>query len=299
MLTDRRFALAATAVATAFLVTPARASDDEEPALRWRDEWHRADVVDYAFTSTMGVAAIGLELAGKPTEPGWTGPILFDTAARNALVSDEPGSRDEAARASDVLLWTGIAHPVVLDGVLVTWLGHQSPDVAWQMFVMNAQAYSLTLALTSLTKQVIARERPFVRECRDDPGYSAACGSSTRFRSFVSGHASLTATGAGLMCAHHTQLPLYGSDVLDAGTCLFAIVGTTATGALRLTSDVHYASDVIAGHLLGYASGYLLPTLRYYRAFRWNPQALSPHAEVAVLPLASGSRLGLQLLGAW
>jgi hypothetical protein len=54
---------------------------------------------------------------------------------------------------------------------------------------------------------------------------------------------------------------LYQNDILDVGTCALAVAGTAVTGAMRIASDNHWASDVIVGHLMGYASGYLLPTV--------------------------------------
>ncbi len=276
---------------------PGAEQDDDDQRLVWRPEWKRVGRQELVLTGALAGAALTMELADDPGVARWSGPVLFDEPLRRTLTARSRADRDAAARASDVLLYTGIAHPVLVDNLLITWLGRGSSDVAGQMFVINAQSYAITLFATVLLKQTTARRRPYVPECDRDPGYSENCESTKSFRSFPSGHASLTATGAGLMCAHHTNLSLYGSDVLDTGTCVFAIVGTTATGALRLASDVHYASDVLVGHLIGYVSGYFVPTLVHYGAFRIAPSRLPVTA--ALLPFGSGDAAGLQLVGAW
>src|SRR5690606_36190453 len=80
------------------------------------------------------------------------------------------------------------------------------------------------------------------------------------------------ATGAGLACAHHTHLPLYGGGIADLRACLGAVTLTLTTGALRIASDKHWATDVLTGHLIGFSVGYVLPSLLYYRAFSATPE---------------------------
>jgi membrane-associated phospholipid phosphatase len=169
------------------------------------------------------------------------------------------------------------------------------------MAVINAQAYALTFAVTGATKRWTSRARPWVEPCEQDPT-GQSCGSGGAYSSFFSGHASTTATGAGLICAHHTQLSLYRNPYLDTGACAVAVLGTAVTGALRVASDNHWASDVIVGHLTGYVSGYLLPTLLYYKEFRITPHDDHPPGEptppsFAVLPLVGPNSAQLTLLG--
>jgi membrane-associated phospholipid phosphatase len=167
------------------------------------------------------------------------------------------------------------------------------------MFVINAQAYALTTFLYDATKWLTRRARPWAVDlgCPNDPN-GPGCGAGSRYRSFYSGHAAMTATGAGLVCAHHTQLSLYQNDVLDAGACIVAVLGTAVTGAMRVASDNHWASDVLMGHVMGYASGYLLPTLIYYGNFSALPHEHGPNTPVvAALPMAGSGVLGLRVFG--
>jgi membrane-associated phospholipid phosphatase len=169
------------------------------------------------------------------------------------------------------------------------------------MFVINTQAFSLSYAMYNIAKRAAGRERPYGAQCDTDSNASK-CNSTTRFKSFFSGHTTMTATGAALICAHHTQLRLYRDPVADTATCAAAVGVTTATAVLRMASDNHWATDVLMGHLMGYVSGYLLPTLLYYKEFHFKPppgpeERESSPLRVAVLPAWSGGLLGLQASG--
>jgi membrane-associated phospholipid phosphatase len=221
---------------------------------------------------------------------------LFDRATRDGLRIGSNSGRLAAANASDILFVLETLHPLVIDPLIVAWWVRESPEVAWQMFVINAQAYGLTLLVNDVAKRLTARARPWVAQ--DDCAGGTTCGVGESYRSFYSGHAAVTATGAGLICAHHTQLSLYQNKWLDGGTCALAVLGTAATGAMRIASDSHWASDVLVGHLLGYVSGYLLPTLLYYKEFRLAPhEHPSQTPTFAALPLIRRETLGLSVLG--
>ena len=268
--------------------------------LHWHGHWGTVGVREYVTVGALAVGALGLQLfAPRPSEPRWEGPILLDEPLRDALRLGSSSSRGTAATLSDVLFVWEVLHPSLIDPLLVAWWQRESPFVAWQMLVIDAQAYGLTLLLNDLAKNVFARARPSLTgaDCELDP-VAAACAGG-RNLSFYSGHAAVTATGAGLLCAHHTQLRLYQNDYLDTGTCALAVLGTALTGAMRIAADKHWASDVVVGHLMGYASGYLLPTLLYYREFRATPHDHPEGPTVAALPLVRRDALGVSLLGSF
>jgi membrane-associated phospholipid phosphatase len=256
---------------------------------------------EYITIPVLAAGYLGIQLFTTPPDRArWNSPILIDRPVRDALRITNAGGRRTAATVSDAIFVWEILHPSVVDPLFVAWWLRESPFVAWQMFVIDAQAYALTLVVTEIVKRGTARQRPWVDtgDCARNPS-GRECGSGGRYQSFFSGHAATTATGAGLICAHHTQLNLYQSALLDQGTCLLAVMGTATTGAMRIASDNHWTSDVLIGHLTGYVSGYLLPTLFYYKEFRIEPhEHEQPTGPVfATLPMITPDSLGLTVFG--
>lgn len=268
--------------------------------LHWHEHWSPVGAAEYVGISAMAASILGLRLFVEP--PGraaWDNDILFDRRVRDALRFGGRSGRSAASTVSDILFVWEVLHPSVIDPLFVAWWQRESPYVAWQMFVIDAQAYAFTLLINDLTKRLTSRARPWVGigDCAENPS-GQECGSGGPYQAFYSGHAAVTATGAGLLCAHHTQLSLYQSDLLDSGTCVLAVAGTAVTGAMRIASDNHWASDVIVGHLMGYVSGYLLPTLLYYKEFRIAPhEHPSEGPTFAAVPLAKEGTLGLSIFG--
>lgn len=268
--------------------------------LHWHDHWRAVGTREYVTVGILGASIIGVRLfVPTASKASWDEPILFDGAMRDALRIDSAPGRKTAGTISDVLFAWEVLHPTVIDPLLVAWWQRESPRVAWEMTVINAQSYGLTMLVNDLAKRVSSRARPWVStdDCAEDPS-GESCGSGGRYQAFYSGHAAVTATGAGLICAHHTQLSLYQNNYLDTGMCLVAVAGTAVTGAMRIASDNHWASDVIIGHAMGYMSGYLLPTLGYYKEFRTTPHDHPVEGPTfAAAPFASEGALGLSVFG--
>lgn len=192
---------------------PARADDAEAAApsssdLHWHEQWQEVGLREYLAIPLLGATYLGLKLWPAAEGARWDSPVLFDGGARKLLRLHSASRRKTAETVSDLLLSAEVLHPVLIDPLLVAWGLHRSPSVAWQMSVINAQAYALTLVLNETVKRLTARQRPFVDACDRDPS-GASCASGARYSSFYSGHAAVTATGAGLICAHHSQLELY------------------------------------------------------------------------------------------
>lgn len=272
-----------------------------QKGLHWHQHWSQVGTREYVTIPLLLGATVAFQaLVSTERDADWNTPILFDSGVRNALRLSSPGARKTARDVSDALFTISYVHPVLIDNLIVTWGIRQSPGVAWQMFVINAQAYALTYSLNSASKRLTSRARPWVEGCQNDPT-GESCGSGGAYSSFYSGHAAFTATGAGLVCAHHTQLSLYRNPYLDTGACAVAVLGTAVTGAMRIASDNHWASDVVIGHLAGYVSGYLLPTLLYYKQFRLVPHdehpGEPPPPSFAVLPLLGPDSAQVSIIG--
>lgn len=267
-------------------VQPLTKSADSTPELTWDRAWARAGTLDYVVTG--GAAALSIGLASlKPPRDRADKYLLFDRGARDALAFDNVRDRYRARDASDVLLSLETTWPLFVDSIIVAYGTRKSPDVAWEMAVIDAEALAISAALHQATTAFVGRPRPYVTDCGNLlPQDANDCVRSSRFRSFYSGHTSLAFTGASLICAHRAHHALFGGG-WDTATCVTAYVAAAATGALRIMGDVHHATDVVAGALIGTAVGLGIPALHYRRRDR-------SVVDVNVYPTGAGVGLAVR-----
>jgi membrane-associated phospholipid phosphatase len=225
------------------------AGPDQDPAFYSLEDWAPVQKWEYFAVPAALAATLGINLTGSPSSR-WRGGILFDDWARNGLELKSDAARSHAATASTVLLFGVGGLPFLLDAGLLTGLIHRRKDLAWQMIVMDAEALTLTGLITEATKRMAGRERP------TGPGEND---------SFFSGHTSIAATAATLVCLQHLQLQLLGNSAADAAVCGAAAAAALSTGLLRVMSDRHYASDVIVGAAAGAGSAFLVYNLHVRR----------------------------------
>jgi membrane-associated phospholipid phosphatase len=275
-------------LAIAFAARPSCADD-----LRWSERWQRVEAPHIVATGVTLGATIGA-LFLPQTEEGWTRGILFDDWLRERLALGRRDDRDTAIAVGDAFYWGMMLYPVVADIGVATLAIHQSTDVAWQMFWIDGQAFALAGLLSRLTQKLVGRDRPYVRECARDPSYDLGCDDPTdRSQGFVSGHTAMAFTGAALICTHHAHLRLYRNAAADALACSLGVAGASWVAHSRMVGDRHYASDVIAGGIIGVAAGWLLPELLHYR---FNA-AGAMTSRLAVMPLVGGDTAGLLVVG--
>jgi membrane-associated phospholipid phosphatase len=291
-------ALACVGALALFSGTASAAEDGSSSStVEWQPHWRKADAFDYALS--LGLFAgygAALILPEPEREADWSGPVLLDAEARRLIGAEGLPARNLASTTSDIAFWLSIGH-VLADATLFAMVQHDSPEIGWEMLVMDAEAYAATLFLNAAFKRITSRARPYVDRCTEDPSYDPKCGDRERFSSFYSGHAAVTATSAGLLCSQHRHLPLYG-DGWDTAACVNGLLMTSLTGALRIVSDRHWASDVIVGHGLGFASGFFLPKLLHFRPME---RARSDTFRfVSVLPTVDSSgAMGVFAFGAF
>lgn len=280
----------------------ARADESDPGAPRkveWRAEWPRFRLWEYAGTAAFGAATLAIDhVATLPAEPRWTGGILFDDSVRGWLRADSADGRRRAGTVSDRLWLGGSAVPFVVD-LPVALLAHRQPEVAWQLLMMDLEAYSVAGFFNRLLHFEAGRGRPSLDACRNDGSYDALCGAPSNNASFPSGHTLGVATAAGLTCVHHRYLPLYGSEAADTSACVLMSLATVATATTRIMADRHYASDVLAGAALGFTAGYGLPWLLHYRARRPADGGGTPAPErfTMLVPYAGSAEVGLGVVG--
>ncbi len=264
--------------------------------LEWNERWHRFRPVEYVTTSVTGVAAIGVFLFAHPSDhPKWIGPILFDTPIRNAL---RMRTRSGIQAADDASYYAALVTPVqALFDSLVLPFADGNLDLTWQLALMDAQAYALSGLVTASLYDVTGRARPSYAECQAGTSVDPLCNAGA-YASFPSGHTSAAMTGAGLICAHHGALPLYGGGAWDVAACAEALTVATSVGVLRMMGDRHYASDVLTGGAIGFFSGYGLPMLLHYWKRPVGEIVSRDDVKVGLAPGAgNGQPIGVQMLG--
>ena len=243
-------------------VTPAPAAAQDEP-LQWKTNWERATWVDGALATGLFAAGAGIQFGiGAPADPNWKGPIFADRFFRSTFLADAETDQLNAGMWSDVLLVSLIGAPLAIQPGMA-WLGHDSPTVASQALIMNAEALAMTFFATTAIKHAVGRERPPIGECWDDPLANPFCSERSTL-SFPSGHTSMAFAGAGLVCLNHEKLGLFENEVWGQVACYTALAGAATTGFLRITSNNHYFSDIAAGAALGLTTGYLIPKWLYF-----------------------------------
>jgi membrane-associated phospholipid phosphatase len=273
-----------------------RRENDDGDALRWDARWSRFTLPEYVATGTMlGGVAVGF-LAVPQREDAWEGGILFDDALREGVVLGNRNDRDTAVLVGDVLYYGMSLYPLVVDVGVAALAAHQSPDVAWQMFTIDAEAFALTGLVSVFTQKLIGRDRPFADKCAEDPEYDPDCDDAgTRSQSLISGHTAMAFTGASLVCLHHAHLPLYGGGAPDWFACTLAQTGAVAVAVSRIVADRHYFSDAFAGASLGVFSGLVLPEILHYhfRAATFGLRGESASATILPLPTPAGGMVAI------
>jgi membrane-associated phospholipid phosphatase len=270
------------------------------PELTWEAHWGRSGIPNFVMIGVAAVTAlvdIGVgPRRDSPTRGGW----LFDEDVRSALRLSTEVERRFARDASDVLLTLMTSFPALVDSVTVAaWL-HGSPDVATEMVLMNAEVVAVTFALQSTLNVAVSRERPYGRTCGaggpdDLPETAGYCETSNRFFSFFSGHSSQSFASAALTCMHHLNLDLYGGGPIEMAPCAAGFVLAAATATLRVVGDMHYATDILTGAVIGTATGFLVPYLLHYHD--GPPTARGTSRDDAVRVTVTPTPTGVQVFG--
>lgn len=264
------------AIAGAFAVeTPARA--DQEKTVEWNERWPRVHLVEVADIVALTAGSVLINEAPSHADANWQGPVLWDKPVRKLLRATSYQGQYNAAKLSDALYKGMVLTPYIVDNFFVALGIHQNADVALQMTLMDMQSLGLSGVLTLAAEHAVGRQRPYVGGClgpdkSDTVGYNN-CGGSDDFKSFYSGHAAAMFTMAGLTCAHHSRLPLYGGGAADALACAFMLALATTGSVARIVCDRHWSTDVALGISVGVINGYVLPMWLHY-GLGWNKPAL-------------------------
>jgi undecaprenyl-diphosphatase len=172
-----------------------------------------------------------------------------------------------------------------------TWL-RRSSDVGRQLFLLNTEVLALTLGVQQTVANAVGRERAYGQTCgsEDLAEGTEQCEGQDRYRSFFSGHTSVPFALAAATCTHHIYLPLSGSTQNAWISCTSGFLVAGTAGLMRIVSDYHYSTDVIAGALAGSAIGFAVPLLHYTTGAQ-VPGVELGSMRVNVAPMGAGLQL--------
>jgi membrane-associated phospholipid phosphatase len=260
----------------------------------YRLQWHfkPAHWAEGVTAGVLGVAAIAL--APVHVERRWTGQNAFDDWFRRRLMATS-AKQERYDTASDVLTFTSIGFPVLVDLIGVTLIGDRNKEVGLQLFAIQAQAFAISGFVTNVVK-LSGRERPWALDANCASG-AVDCSKSAN-KSYFSSHTSLAFTGAGLTCAEHRHLKLFGR-VGDPIACASVLALATTTGVFRVVANRHWMTDVLTGAGVGLVAGWLMPWLMHYRHDLIKREQGKKRHLYYLAPYGNAGAIGLSAAGAF
>jgi len=165
--------------------------------------------------------------------------------------------RNELARSTVVVFnwWGG---PGVIWAAALLWLGARAlrrPRIA-EIGLRASESIAVSSAISGIVKGLAGRARPFLTPGEPWHWDFAHGWTDARYFSMPSGHTTAAfafAAATGLMAARWPRLA-------GAGVAVTVITGALLVGFARMYLDQHWATDVLAGALLGTATGIGLVT---------------------------------------
>lgn len=157
--------------------------------------------------------------------------------------------------AGDITCVTSLALPAAAYGIGFAAHGISGRDIA-TLSAMYAEALLWSEGLKTILKAAVQRARPYMYETSRPDGAESDRDS---LLSFPSGHTTSAFTGAGFLT--YTFLKYFPDSAWRAPVIAVSYAAACATGALRVLSENHFATDVIAGAALGTLCGIGVPLL--------------------------------------
>lgn len=256
------FKLALVALTSSLLLTVSARAEPAGKTALWKSEWPEFSWPEGATTLAAGLATGALALGTPPEEPRWRGGVLFDDAVRDSVRLSSADARATARSVGDMPYYAAAVLPLIVDPLIVAWWAKGDGKAALNLELIGLEAFSYAGLLSFVSTRLSVRERPDATECRLREADDSRCEADTE--AFWSGHTSIVAASAGLVCAHHQYMPLWGGGGADALACVLASSSMLVTAGSRLLADRHYTTDVLAGLGVGLAAGYGVPTLLHY-----------------------------------
>lgn len=255
----------------------------------WQPSWPSFSWAEGAATVAAGALTGALWLREPPRQARWSGGVLFDDAVRGKLRLQSANARSRARSLGDLPYYAAPAIPLIIDPLLVAWLGRGDGKAALNLELVGLEAFAYAGLSSFISTRLSLRQRPDSSLCWQEHPDGIGC-EPVDTESFWSGHTTIVSASAGLVCANHRYLDLWGHPAADTGACAIAVAGAVGTAVSRILADRHYTTDVIVGMGVGLGFGYAVPVLLHYSRGR--------HAvQVTLQPSAWGVGNELSLVG--
>jgi len=172
---------------------------------------------------------------------------------RSATYNWSPEWGDRSDRYRDILVYSSIFL------LSVPPLFHAKLTETGTVAVMFLESTLFLSGLTYITKATVGRRRPYVYNTLLSVEERHAMGGNDAYFSFFSGHTAAAFTAATFLSKVMTDI--HGDSIWTKLLWGSSLTVAAMTGYARIKAGKHYPSDVIAGAVVGFAIGYLIPTL--------------------------------------
>ena len=160
---------------------------------------------------------------------------------------------DRSDRYRDILVYSSIAL------MAVPPLFHAKLSEIGTIAFMFLESSLYLTGFTYITKVAVGRRRPYVYNTALSAEERHAIGGDDAYSSFFSGHTAAAFTAATFLSKVMTDI--HGDSIWTKLLWGSSLTIATMTGYARVKAGKHYPTDVIAGAVVGFAIGYLIPTL--------------------------------------
>jgi hypothetical protein len=190
-----------------------------------------------------GLSELLIRLVPSPVPLGAADIDQVDPVDRALMF---PYSR-QADIASTVMQYASVAVPIAFSLA-------DDPSSAPSVALVYAESLSLAYGVKNVLKYLVPRYRPYVYT-----GGALGMDHAEDDQSFPSGHATIAFTAAAFSAYMYFQGLPRTADYLPFVIANFGLAGLTAT--YRVTSGVHFLTDVIAGAAIGTLCGFVFPAV--------------------------------------
>jgi membrane-associated phospholipid phosphatase len=172
---------------------------------------------------------------------------------RSATYNWSPSWSERSDRYRDILVFSSLAL------MTVPPLFHAKLSEIGTVAFMFVESSLFLTGFTYITKATVGRRRPYLYNTALSVEERHAIGGDDAYSSFFSGHAAAAFTAATFISKVMTDI--HGDSIWTKLLWGSSLTVAAMTGYARVKAGKHYPTDIIASAVVGFAIGYMIPTL--------------------------------------